>query len=184
MSVPMPRVQSVQSLRQEMIAVARGERDAPTHAAEPSFHSVDLITRLLTPENRQLMAVIRDKHPQSVAQLAALTNRAASNVTRTLEKLAAAGLVSFRADGRKKVPETAVGRILIEIDPFAVNDTITVQSAGYVRKYNTKAMKRQESAGGKRRSVFAKSVRAKKANRPETGMVVKGLTERPARTVR
>lgn len=121
-----PRVQSFTSLRDEMMAVARGERKAPPHAAAPSVHSADLIARLLTPENRKLMMTIRDHQPDSVAELAALTTRAPSNVTRTLDKLAAAGLVHFEMHGRQKAPRTIAGRVVIEIDPFSAVDSVRV----------------------------------------------------------
>lgn len=121
-----PHVQSFASLREEMIAVARGERKAPRHAAEPSVHSADLIARLLTPENRVLMSTIRDQRPKSVAALAVLTHRAPSNLTRTLDKLAAVGLVTFASVGRRKAPQAVAGKIVIEIDPFSLDDTIRV----------------------------------------------------------
>jgi len=128
MSKVIPRVQSFASLREEMLAVARGERVAPAHAALPSVHSADLIARLLTPENRSLLAVLRSQQPESVAQLAAFTERAPSNLTRTLEKLAAAGLVSFELVGRRKVPRAIADRITIEIDPFSLADVIRVHA--------------------------------------------------------
>lgn len=121
-----PRVQSFASLRDEMIAVARGERKAPAHAADPSVHSADLIARLLTPENRALMSTIRDEQPESVAALAVMTGRAPSNLTRTLDKLAAVGLVTFAGVGRRKVPQAMPGKLVIEIDPFSLDDTIRV----------------------------------------------------------
>jgi predicted transcriptional regulator len=62
------KVQSLRSLREEMKAVARGERP-PADAGKPSFNSVDAVVRLLTPENRQLLAIIRDRKPQSIAEL-------------------------------------------------------------------------------------------------------------------
>src|SRR5271169_5780111 len=60
------KVQSLRSLREEMKAVARGEGSAPSDAGKASFSSVDAVVRLLTPENRQLLAIIRDRKPQSV----------------------------------------------------------------------------------------------------------------------
>jgi len=127
----MPRVQSFASLRDEMIAVARGTRAAPAHAAHaalPSMHSADLIARLLTPENRVLLSVLRSQQPESVAQLAAFTQRAPSNLTRTLEKLVSAGLVSFEIVGRRKVPRVIADRITIDIDPFSLADVIRVHA--------------------------------------------------------
>lgn len=115
-------------LRAEMGAVARGERPAPADAGRTSFNSVEALTRLLTPENRQLLATIRDNKPQSVAELAELTGRASSNLTRTLEKLCAAGLVRMQQIGRRKAPQATVGRILVEIDPFGCKDKLDIQA--------------------------------------------------------
>jgi len=121
-----PKIQSFASLRDEMISVAEGVRKPPPDAAEPSVHSAEVLARLLTPENRRLLSAIRDQNPQSVARLAEITKRAAPNVTRTLDKLAAVGLVRFTTDGRKKVPAIAATKISIEIDPFSARDKIII----------------------------------------------------------
>jgi predicted transcriptional regulator len=109
-----------------MKAVARGERPAPKGAASPSFNSVEALMRLLTPENRRLLAVIRDRRPQSIAELAAITGRAAPNLTRTLAKLEAVGFVRMRTVARRKVPTAAVRTLRVEIDPFSQNDRVEV----------------------------------------------------------
>ncbi|MDN5850183.1 MAG: MarR family transcriptional regulator [Nitrococcus sp.] len=107
-----------------MKAIARGDRPAPEDAAQPSFNSVDALMRLLTPENRELMAVLRDRRPQSIAELAEITGRAAPNLTRTLGKLEAIGLVRMEIVKRRKVPTPVVLKLRVEIDPYARNDTI------------------------------------------------------------
>ena len=56
------KVQSLGSLRAQMKAVARGERPAPADAARPSFNSVAALVRLLTPENRQLLALTASRN--------------------------------------------------------------------------------------------------------------------------
>ena len=58
------------------MAVARGERSAPADAAKRSFKSVEALVRLLTPENRQLLALIRDSKPNFVAELVQITGPA------------------------------------------------------------------------------------------------------------
>jgi predicted transcriptional regulator len=120
------RVQSLVSLEAEMRAVARGERRAPADAAKPSFNSVEALIRLLTPENRRLLAVIRDKRPSSIADLARLTGRAASNLTRTLGKLEAAGLVRMKGLDKRKMPVAMVKKLHIEIDPFSQQDRLEI----------------------------------------------------------
>ena len=117
-----PKIQSLDELEAEMRAVARGNGPAPKDAGAPSFNSIGVLMRLLTPENRRLMATIRDRRPKSIAELAKLTGRAPSNLTRTLSKLEDAGLVKMRAEGKTKIPVPAVKVLRVEIDPFSQKD--------------------------------------------------------------
>ena len=118
------RVVSHRALKEEMKAVARGEINAPSDAAVQSVNSVGAVVRLLTPENRFLLSVIRDRKPKSIAELAKLTDRAASNLTRTLAKLEGAGFVRMKTENRRKVPTVEIRKILIEIDPYSENDRL------------------------------------------------------------
>lgn len=113
-------------LRDEMRAIARGEKSAPADAGVQSFESVGALMRLLTPENRQLLALIRDRKPQSVAELAALSGRQAPNLTRTLAKLEAAGFVKMVAQANKRVPTAIIQRLKLDIDPFAQDDRLEI----------------------------------------------------------
>ena len=108
----------------QLKAVARGERLAPKNAGGTTFDSVDALLRLLTPQNRELLAIIRDKKPQSIAELAELTGRAQSNLTRTLGKLVAIGFVHLKNVDRRKVPTTTIRSLRINIDPFSQNDRL------------------------------------------------------------
>lgn len=120
------KIQGHASLRKEMKAVARGERLAPKGAGGTTFDSVDALMRLLTPQNRELLAIIRDRKPQSIAELAELTGRAQPNLTRTLGKLAAIGFVRLKTVDRRKVPTTTIRWLQIRIDPFSQNDRLEV----------------------------------------------------------
>ncbi len=120
------KIQSLASLEREMRAVARGERPAPPDAARPSFNSVEAVVRLLTPENRALLAMIRDRKPQSVAELVQMSGRSQPNLTRTLAKLEAAGFITMKSLGRRKAPSAAVKKIMVEIDPYSDHDQLRV----------------------------------------------------------
>ena len=120
------KIQSLRSLRNEMKAVARGEKPAPRDAAQASFNSVDAIVRLLTPENRHLLAIIRDRKPQSIAELVKMSGRAQPNLTRTLAKLESAGFVTMTANGRRKMPSVTIKKIVVEIDPYSERDRLSV----------------------------------------------------------
>lgn len=119
------KLKSIKELRKEMVAVARGEKKAPEDAGKPSFESVEAMARILTRENRQLLAVIDEEKPESVAALAAIVHRAESNVSRTLSKLVDAGFVTLReGKGKAKVPEVKIRHVTIEIDTLHWADHI------------------------------------------------------------
>jgi predicted transcriptional regulator len=118
------KIQPMQALIAEMRQVARGEIPAPADAAEASIESAEALMRLLTQDNRGLLRTIRDARPQSIAELARLTNRAEPNLLRTLGKLEAFGLLEIRAAGRRRVPTVTVETLHVEINPYAMTDRI------------------------------------------------------------
>jgi predicted transcriptional regulator len=120
------KIRSHKEIREEMKAVARGEKPAPAAAATPSFESAEVLLRLLTPENRDLLKIIRDKRPQSVADLARLTHRAGPNLLRTLAKLEAIGLIEMQSVGKRRIPVSIVRKVRLEIDPFSQDDRFEV----------------------------------------------------------
>jgi len=121
------KIQSMQSLKEEMLAVARGTRKAPADAGQTSYESAAAMLRLLTPDNRKLLALI-DKHkPASVAALAHLAQRAEPNVSRTLNKLVASGFVALReGKGKTKMPEVVIRHVTVNIDVFEPEDHIAL----------------------------------------------------------
>jgi predicted transcriptional regulator len=120
------KIQKLVSLREQMKAVARGERKAPRDAGQASFNSVEAMARLLTADNRRLLAIIRDERPSSVAALAERSGRSQPNVTRTLNKLEAIGFITMHTIGRRKAPKAVIRRVTVEIDPYSDSDRLTV----------------------------------------------------------
>lgn len=121
------KIQSMKDLKAEMISVARGERQAPREAGQISFESIEAVVRLLTPENRQLLATIDEKKPASVADLARMVGRAEPNVSRTLGKLVASGFVILHQGlGKAKVPEVVIHHLTVDIDVCRQADRVAV----------------------------------------------------------
>jgi len=121
------KIQSMKSLKNEMLSVARGESKAPAEAAQITFESVEAVIRLLTPENRSLLATIDQMKPVSIADLARLVKRAEPNVSRTLGKLEALGFVRLRQGaGKSKIPEVAIHRLMVDMDICAQQDRVAV----------------------------------------------------------
>ena len=81
------------------------------------FASLEAGAKLLSAKNRALLRAIAERRPQSVTELAAITGRAEQNVLRTLNKLAAAGLVRLdKGAGRARRPVLAARKVHFEID--------------------------------------------------------------------
>ena len=121
------KIQSMKKLKAEMLAVVRGERKPPVDAGRVSFESVEAVIRLLTPENRRLLAVIEEKKPASVAELARLVGRAEPNVTRTLNRLVGSGFVRLNPGvGKAKVPEVVIHRLTVVIDVCRETDRVAI----------------------------------------------------------
>ncbi|KRB81072.1 hypothetical protein ASE07_24880 [Noviherbaspirillum sp. Root189] len=111
-----PSIRSLRSLRDEMVSVAKGERAPSEDAGQAIFSSAEAVTRLLNQENRHLLDVIDTQHPQSVAQLAELVQRAEPNVSRTLSKLVEAGIVEMvNGEGRTKIPRLRLRELTVRI---------------------------------------------------------------------
>lgn len=121
------KIQSLRELRDEMKAAVRGQQPAPDGVGHGSFDSVEAVVRLLTAENRSLLATIEQKKPQSIAELANLVGRAEPNVSRTLSKLVATGFVRLKEGaGRAKIPEVAIHRVTVDIDVCQQLDKVAV----------------------------------------------------------
>lgn len=121
------KLQSIRSLRTDMTSVARGARKPPRGAAQASFDSIDPILRLLTRDNRDLLAKIRAQKPSSIADLGRITGRSPASLARTLNQLEAAGLIEFitTADGQK-APRSHARKLTIEIDLRTNRDRLKV----------------------------------------------------------
>ncbi|HEX7636414.1 MAG TPA: MarR family transcriptional regulator [Noviherbaspirillum sp.] len=60
------------------------------------FASMGSLAAILSDDNRALLRIIRDVKPQSLTELAELTGRKVSNVSRTLKTMADYGLVQLQ----------------------------------------------------------------------------------------
>ena len=100
---------SLSDLREEMRAVARGERQAsPLPAAA-------LLGTLSSQGNLDLLRIINQARPSSVSELAQLVGRAQPNVSRALRQLAKHGLIRLERDGKEVRPVSTAHEIDIDL---------------------------------------------------------------------
>jgi predicted transcriptional regulator len=110
-------------MRERLLAAARGE-SPPVTAEAKVWMSFETLTRLLTSDNRKLLAIMARERPRSVSALAERVGRDQGNVSRAIGRLEEAGFVRLVQDGREKRPEVAIGRLRIDLD--IVNDRLAI----------------------------------------------------------
>ena len=74
----------------------KGQLPDPEYPVEIWFDSLKSLANVLSKENQQLLKLIAEQQPQSVTELATLSGRAVSNVSRTLKTLAKYNLIEMR----------------------------------------------------------------------------------------
>jgi len=130
-----PTIMHFRDFIDEMRSVAAGKRAAPrrtgkrvfasekaarqfkTQQALIALESVEAALRLLTGQNHDLIRLIEAGKFESMAELAAQSGRAESNLNRTIKKLSKLGVVTLkRQRGRLLKPELTVRSLRIELD--------------------------------------------------------------------
>ena len=100
---------SLIELREEMRAVARGEREASALPAS------EVLSVLSAPENMDLLRIIAEDAPLSVSDLAARVGRAQANVSRSLHRLATHGLIRLERDGKQVRPVLNAKEVRVDL---------------------------------------------------------------------
>jgi len=107
-------------VRERMIRIARGEKPS-AHEPRVWVSSLDALFKVLTEKNMLLLEIIRNAQPQSLTELAQITDRALPNLTRTLRSLERLGIVAIEVkENGKKVPVVLWQGDKVELDFEAV----------------------------------------------------------------
>ncbi len=86
--------------------IARGEEKPAAGDPKVWFTSTESFAKLLSAGNRELLRIIAEKGPASFEELAEMTGRAPSNLSRTLKTMETYGLVRMeKGHGRKLAPK-------------------------------------------------------------------------------
>ena len=111
-------IASCEEMKKWPAGVASGAVQPRRGAPKIWFPSLKAAANLFTDDNRQLLKIIADQRPASIAELERLSHRKSSNLSRTLKKLEQYGLVrlvegeSPTMRGRKPVrPEVLVDAV-------------------------------------------------------------------------
>ena len=108
-------IASYEQMKVRTMAIARGERRG---RGEPKvwFTSMGSFARVLSDRNRALLDLIARAEPGSLAELATLSGRATSNLSRTLKTMERYGLVRLdKGVGGKVVPRVPYTEVTLDI---------------------------------------------------------------------
>lgn len=105
-----------EEMKARTLRIARGEEKPAAGDPKVWFTSTESFAKVLSAGNRELLHTIAEKAPGSLDELAQLTGRAKSNLSRTLKKMASYGLVSFEKGERGRVaPRVVHDRVALEL---------------------------------------------------------------------
>jgi predicted transcriptional regulator len=109
-------IASYEEMKARTLAVARGETRVA--AADPKiwFTSTESFAKVLSAGNRELLRIIAEQAPGSLDELARITGKAKSNLSRTLRTMEGYGLVRLERGERGRVTPTVVhDRVELEL---------------------------------------------------------------------
>ena len=105
-----------EEMKARTMRIARGEEKPAPGDPKVWFTSIESFCKVLSAGNRELLRVIDEQAPGSLEELAEITGRAKSNLSRTLKRMASYGLVRMeKGEGRKVAPKVVHDRVELDL---------------------------------------------------------------------
>lgn len=109
-------IASYEEMKARTLRIARGEHRVARGEPKVWFTSTKSFAKVLSAGNRDLLRIIADKAPGSLDELAQITGRAKSNLSRTLRTMEGYGLVRLERGERGRItPKVAHDRVELEL---------------------------------------------------------------------
>ncbi|MCC6368666.1 MAG: helix-turn-helix domain-containing protein [Bryobacterales bacterium] len=109
-------IASYDEMKARTLAIAQGKHRPAADEPKVWFTSAESFARVLSDRNRAVLQMIADRAPGSLAQLAELTGRQKSNLSRTLKTMERYGFVKLERGPRgsviPKVPYQRISLVL------------------------------------------------------------------------
>ncbi|BDB29246.1 transcriptional regulator (plasmid) [Cupriavidus sp. P-10] len=110
-------IASLEDYKARTIAIARGQYKPGPDEPKVWFQSLDVLAKVLSPANRELLTLISQTHPESLDELAEKTGRAISNLSRTLRTMERYNLVRLEAGPRRRLaPRVDYDGVELDLD--------------------------------------------------------------------
>lgn len=109
-------IASYEEMKARTTAVARGERRFKAGEPKVWFTSTESFAKVMSAGNRELLRVIAEKAPNSLDELARVTGRAKSNLSRTLRTMEGYGLIRIERGERGRIaPKVIHDRVELDL---------------------------------------------------------------------
>ena len=109
-------IASYEEMKARTMQIARGEYRVVRAEPKVWFTSTESFAKVLSAGNRELLRVIAAKAPSSLDELARITGRAKSNLSRTLKTMESYGLVRLERGERGRIaPKVAHDRVELDL---------------------------------------------------------------------
>jgi predicted transcriptional regulator len=109
-------IASYEEMKARTMAVARGERRLAGDEPKVWFTSTESFAKVLSAGNRELLRVIAEQSPTSLDELARITGKAKSNLSRTLRRMEGYGLVGLERGERGRImPRVMHDRVALDL---------------------------------------------------------------------
>lgn len=103
-------------MKARTMAIARGEYKPAKGEPVVWFTSIESFARVLSGRNRDLLATIAREKPRSLAELADLSGRKKSNLSRTLKTMSRYGLVELKEGERGTlIPRVPFDQVRLDV---------------------------------------------------------------------
>lgn len=109
-------IASYEEMKARTMAIARGEHKRKRGEPKVWFTSMDSAAKVLSDRNRALLELIARVEPSSLTELAEISGRAKSNLSRTLKTMERYGLVRLkRGEGGTVAPRVPYSEIVLDM---------------------------------------------------------------------
>jgi predicted transcriptional regulator len=130
-------IASYAEMRARTMAIAQGKQRVVADDPKVWFTSTESFAKILSAGNRALLRAIANGAPGSLDELAQLTGKAKSNLSRTLRRMEGYGLVRLeRGERGRIVPKVMYDRVELDLP-------ITLPTASNTQRSNARRLARR-----------------------------------------
>jgi len=112
-------IMSLENYKDRTMAIVRGEYKPGKNEPKIWFESFKVLGEVLNNGNQELLKTIIKHKPQSLKELAELSGRHTSNLSRSLKTMERIGLVELTRNGRKVRPTVVATDFRIEFGIYS-----------------------------------------------------------------